>query len=109
MTSDATTHDPPRGPRAEIRIRSVTPNPDRVGHDERWIIDCDVLRGQVGESPADSWPEDLRRLRLLVHSPSKTFAEPVDELPRQTFHIELEAPVAEVYRGPIRILDGDAP
>lgn len=93
-----------QGPSAQIRIRSALPNPERTGHWDRWVVDCDVLAERN-----EAWPEGLDRIQLLVHSPTKSFAIAVDELPRQCLRIELEAPVGEVYQGLIRVLPEELP
>lgn len=97
------------GPRATLRVRSARPNPERVGHHDRWRIACEVLRSDVDTGTGEPWPEDLRQIELRVHSPSKTFLTTVEELPGQIFHVELESPVGEAYGGRIHVLARETP
>lgn len=85
--------------RAEIQVLEARPNPDYTSHRDRWIVRCKVIQVLSG-----SLPKHLSKLTLLMHSPTKTFATDLDDLPQYRFTVELEQPISELYAGDLTVL-----
>ena len=84
--------------RAELRVLEI--QPIQRGHrGHRWAVRCAV------ERPLSAgFPGELRSLTLLLHSPSRTFATPVEDLPRYVFDVEFADTVEDPYAGELAVV-----
>lgn len=84
--------------RAELRVLEI--RPIQSGHrGRRWAVRCAV------ERPLSAgFPGELRSLTLLLHSPSRTFATPVEDLPRYVFDVEFADTVEDPYAGELAVV-----
>jgi hypothetical protein len=82
----------------ELRVMEASPLPDPVGK-KLWSLRCKLLR-LISGSP----PRGISEIIVLVHSPTKTFAMPAEELPHYVFVVAFADPISNPYSGRIQVL-----
>ncbi len=87
-------------PKAEIRVVEAQPSRAAGRREHRWAVQTTVVKRL-----SEQFPSDVSSLTLLMHSPSRTFATPLEELARYIFTVELDEPVTDPYEGEIRVTE----
>jgi hypothetical protein len=83
---------------AELQVTEASPLSHPVGK-KLWSLRCKLLRFISGNAP-----RGISEITLLVHSPTKTFAMPAEELPHYVFVVAFADPIGNPYSGRIQVL-----